>query len=273
VKIGVSTQIFWDYTKLDIDYILKHSAEDLKFECAEIHCQGPMFRDWGTLKANETKKEIKDILSTVDIDISLHAPYHDLNIATLNLGVRREVMDQIAESINTANYLDSGIVVVHPGFVASRKYRKKKIFDVMISNLKQLSNVAEDLNVLLCMENISAKSKAMGVHVKELKRIYDLVDSNSFKICLDSAHANTTGLSPAHFAEELRECVAHVHISDNTGIDDHLPVGLGNIDFEKFLSALKPYKGYLVVEGWMPRNQDYFLKWDKKQIGGILGRI
>ncbi len=28
--------------------------------------------------------------------------------------------------------------------------------------------------------------------------------------------------------EEIRECVAHVHISDNTGTDEHLPIGLGN---------------------------------------------
>ena len=273
MKLGVSTQIFWDYEKLDMNYILKHLAEDLKFECAEIHCQGPMFRGWGTLKAKETKQEIKDILSTLDIKISLHAPYHDLNMATLNLGVRKEVIDQVAESINTANYLGSGIVVVHPGFVASKKYKKKRVFGVMVNNFKKLSRIAEDLNVQLCMENIASKPKAMGVHVKEIRRIHDLVNSDNFKICLDSAHTNTTGLSPDHFAGELREYVAHVHISDNTGTDNHLPIGLGNIDFEKFLRALKPYKGYLIIEGWMPRNQDYFLQWDKKQIESIIQRV
>jgi len=144
VKIGVSTQIFWDYEKLDMDYILKHSADDLKFECAEIHCQSPMFTGWGTPKAKETKKEIRDILSTVDIEISLHAPYHDLNMATLNLGVRKETIDQVAESINTANYLDSKIVVVHPGFVASRKYKKELVFNGMIDNFKRLAKIAEE---------------------------------------------------------------------------------------------------------------------------------
>jgi len=273
VKIGVSTQIFWDYEKLDMDYILKHSADDLKFECAEIHCQSPMFTGWGTPKAKETKKEIRDILSTVDIEISLHAPYHDLNMATLNLGVRKETIDQVAESINTANYLDSKIVVVHPGFVASRKYKKELVFNGMIDNFKRLAKIAEELGVQLCMENIASKPKAMGVHVKEILRIHDLVNSDNFRICLDVAHANTTGLGPDHFAEELREYVAHVHISDNTGTDNHLPIGLGNIDFEKCLRALKPYNGYLVIEGWMPRNQDYFLRWDKKQIESIIQKI
>jgi sugar phosphate isomerase/epimerase len=272
MKVGVSTQIFWNYEKLDVEYALTHLADDLKFECAEIHCQSPMFEDWGTPRAKETKQGIRDVLSTLDMAVSLHAPYHDLNIATLNLGVQGEVVDQIAESINTANYLDSKIVVVHPGFVASRKYKRNIVFDAMIENFRKLSGIAEDLNVQLCMENIAVKPKAMGVHVKEIHRIHDLVNSDNFKICLDSAHANTTGLSPDHFAEELRDYVDHVHISDNTGTDDHLPIGLGGIDFDKFLKALKPYDGFLIIEGWMPRNQDYFLQWDKKQIDDILQR-
>lgn len=273
MKVGISTQIFWDYEKLDMEYILRHLADDLRFECAEIHCQSPMFKSWGTPEAGKTKEEIRDLLSTLDIDVSLHAPYHDLNIATLNLGVRKEALNQIEECIETANYLDSKIVVVHPGYLASRKYLKKQVVDVMVSNFKRLAERSEDYDVLLCMENISSKPKALCVHIKEIRNICDLVDSDHFGVCLDAAHANTTGLSPAHFAEELRDYVRHVHISDNTGIDDHLPIGLGNIDFERFLRALKPYDGYIIIEGWMPRNQDYFLRWDRKQIGDLIKKI
>ncbi|MBN2015197.1 MAG: TIM barrel protein [Candidatus Altiarchaeota archaeon] len=273
MEVGISTQIFWDYEKLDMGYILGHIADDLKFDCAEIHCQGPMFRGWGTPKAKQTKEEIKDILSTLDIGVSLHAPYHDLNIATLNLGVRKEVIKQVSECIETASYLGSRIVVVHPGYLASRKYRKEHVIEIMVRNFKTLARLSEDNGVWLCMENISSKPKALCVHIKEIRHICDLVDSDHFGVCLDSAHANTTGLSPDHFAEGLRDYVSHVHISDNTGIDDHLPIGLGNIDFEKFLKALKPYNGCIIIEGWLPRNQDYFLRWDKKQIDDILKRI
>ncbi len=273
MKLGISTQIFWDYEKLDIEYVLSHLADDLRFECAEIHCQSPLFKGWGTLKAKETKEKIYDTLSTLDIGVSLHAPYHDLNLATLNLGVRKEVMHQISECIETANYLNSNIVVVHPGHLASRKYLKDRILNIMAKNFKRLAEISEDFGVQLCMENISSKPTALCVHIKEILYICNLVDSDHFKICLDAAHANTTGLSPDHFAEELKDYVAHVHISDNTGVDDHLPIGLGNIDFKKFIHALNSYDGYMIIEGWMPRNQDYFLRWDKKQIDDIVMSI
>ncbi|HEX55095.1 MAG: hypothetical protein DRO94_04885 [Candidatus Altiarchaeales archaeon] len=273
MELGISTQIFWNYQELDLEYAITHSVNDLCFKCVEIHCQSPMFRGWGTSEGNETKKSLKDILSTLDVELSLHAPYHDLNIATLNLGIRREVIKQLKECINMAHFLNSNIVVVHPGFVASRKYRRETAFNYMIDGFKEITRVAEDLSVNVCMENIASKPKAMGVHIPEIIEIYNSINSENFKICLDASHANTTGIRPEHYAKELREYVAHVHVSDNTGSDQHMPIGMGNIDFESFLRNLRPYKGFVVIEGWIPRNQDYFIEWDKKQLEEIISRI
>lgn len=273
MKIGIAAQIFWNYERLDLNYVITHAVNDLGFECVEILCQNPMFPGWGTDKADKTKEEIKDILSTLDTDISLHAPYHDLNIATWNLGVRYEVIKQIKECVEISNYLGSDIVVVHPGYVASRKYKKDKTFDMMIENFREITKTAEDLNVKLCIENIASKPKAMGVHIHEIKRILEGVNSENFKLTLDVAHINTTGLKPRDYVENLKEYIFHVHISDNTGGNDHLPIGLGNIDFEEFLRGLKPYDRFLIIEGWIPRNQDHFLKWDKMQLENILKRL
>jgi len=273
MELGVSTQIFWNYNELDLEHAIKHSVKNLGFRCVEIHCQSPMFKGWGTPEGNETKKQIKDVLSTIDVDVSLHAPYHDLNIATLNWGIRKEVIRQLKECINTAHFLDSEIVVTHPGYVASRKYKRNAAFNLMIKGFREITKVAEDLSVAVCMENIASKPKAMGVHIPEILEIYNTINSENFKICLDVAHANTTGLKPEHYAKELRECIGHVHLSDNTGSDAHMPIGTGNIEFESLLRNLKSYKGFLVIEGWIPRNQDYFLEWDKKQIESIICRI
>ncbi|RLI94932.1 MAG: hypothetical protein DRO92_02400 [Candidatus Altiarchaeales archaeon] len=267
MKFGISTIIFWNYEEMDLSNVIKHCAEELKFECVEIHCQNPHFPGWGTSEGDDLKKEVRDTLSTLNIDVSLHAPYHDLNIATTNLGVKREAIRQIKETVEFAYYIDSNIVVVHPGYVASRKYKVDKVFNSMIDNLKDIVSLAEDLDVNICMENNASKPKAIGVHIPELKKICQSVNSDNFKLTLDVAHANTTGINPSHFVDELNELIRHVHISDNTGDNQHLPIGLGNIDFiELFKKLNQIYKGYIIIEGWIPHNQDHFVEWDKRQL-------
>jgi len=272
-KIGVSVQIFWDYNKLDLDYAINHSVNDLGFECVEILCQNPMYGGWGTSKAKETTRKIKDILSTLDAEVSIHAPYHDLNIASWNVRISEETVRQINESIDVATKLNSEIVVAHSGYMSSRKYRKDKTFDIMLQNFAKIAKHAEDSGVTLCMENIASKPKALGTHIADIKRIFNTVNSKNFKLCLDAAHANTTGLKPKEFAVRLKEYVRHVHLSDNTGNNEHLPVGMGNINFKDFLYALKPYYGFLIIEGWTPHNEDYFLEWDRNRIGETLDNI
>ena len=270
MKIGVSAQIFWDYKKLDIPTVITHATDVLGFECVEILCENPLFRNWGTYEAEKIRKEIRETMETMDDDISLHAPHHDMNIATWDPGMRKEVIRNLEECIVTADYLDSNIVVIHPGFVASRKYRKDKTFKMMIKNFKVITKLAEDLDITLCLENLASKSKAIGVHAVEIKKIVESINSDSFKVTLDVAHSNTTGLKPEHFVEDLREYIHHVHISDNMGGNEHLPIGVGSIDFKGFLKSLHPYDGFLIIEGWIPHNQDHFLKWDKSQLEKII---
>lgn len=58
-------------------------------------------------------------------------------------------------------------------------------------------------------------------------------------------------------------------MSDNTGADDHLTIGQGNIDFEGVLRELMPYDGILMVEGWIPRDEDPFLRHDRAELEKI----
>ncbi len=272
-KVGLSTQIFWDYNRLDFDYAINYSVNNLGFECVEIPCQNPMYAGWGTTKAKKTTRRIKDILSTMDVGVSIHGPYHDLNISSLNIRISNETVRQINEAIDVAVQLNSKIVVAHPGYISSRKYRRENVFNLLLKNFSRIAKHAEDTGVTLCMENLASKPKAMGDNITDIKRIINAINSRNFRLCLDSAHANTTGMEPREFASKLREYVAHVHISDNTGNNEHLPIGMGNINFNEFLHALKPYSGFLIVEGWIPSNEGPFLTWDKGRLDELLNEV
>lgn len=271
--IGLSTAILWDYKELDISKAISHAVHNLSFEAVEIHCQDPFFKGWGSKDAEETKRSIKDTLSIIETEVSIHAPYHDTNIATLNSGIGREVMRQLRESIKTAHYLDSEIVVVHPGFVSSRKYERKVPFKKMVDNLKKLTEFAEDLGVKVCLENLSSKKKAMCVDIEEIKKVNQEVNMENLRITFDIAHANTTETGPLKYAKELKDYIGHIHVSDNTGDDNHLSIGQGNIDFGEVLGELMPYDGILTLEGWIPTNEDPFLIHDRRELERIRRHI
>lgn len=263
MKIGVGAHIYWR-SGLDLPATVSHVVKDLNFRHVEILCEHPFFENWGTDKADKLKKSLREIKETLDIDVSLHCAYHDMNIASWNIAVRDATIGQLKECIETADYLNSNIVVIHPGFVSSRKYDRQKTFEMMIENLKAPLALAEDLDITLCIENLAMKPKAMGIYPEDMLKIVRGADSPYLKIAFDVAHANTTGINPINFAKKLGKYTRHVHISDNQGKDDHLPIGLGNIDFEGILKLVG--KSSLVIEGWAPQNTDYFLAWSKKKL-------
>lgn len=273
MKIGLSTAILWDYEELNVPGAISHAVDNLNFEAVEIHCEEPFFEGWGKDEAEETKREIKDVMSVLDVEVSLHAPYHDVNIATFNRGVAEEILRQYKECIETARYLDSEVVVIHPGFVSSRKYRRDRPLQNMIHHLKEITEFAQDSGVKICLENLSSKKKAMCVSISEIRKVLSGVNKENLKITLDIAHANTTSDGPIVYARELKDDIAHIHVSDNTGEDNHLPIGLGNIDFESVLEELEPYEGLLMVEGWIPTDEDPYLKYDRRELERIRNNL
>lgn len=273
MKIGLSVAILWDYKELQLPNAISHSVDNLGYEVVEIHCEEPFFEGWGTKKGHETRKKIKDTLSVLDADVSLHAPYHDTNIATMNSGIGEEIIRQYKEGIETARYLNSEILVVHPGYVSSRKYERKMSLQKMIENLKKITKFADENGVKICLENLSSKKKAMCTDTAEIKKTLKKVNMENLKVTFDIAHANTTEEGPLKFARRLKEHIAHIHISDNTGDNNHLPMGLGNIDFEAVLRELSPFDGFVVVEGWIPRDEDPFLIYDREELEKIRKKL
>lgn len=269
MNIGVSTGIFWDYEKLDLSTAINHAVEGLDFEAVEIHCEDPLFEGWGTDKADITRKVVRESLSIADVEVSLHAPYHDVNIATLNQRVQEEVLRQHKECIETANYLSAEIVVIHPGFVSSRKFKREKVFRQMIKRLKTLCDTAEEFGVTLTIENLASKRKATGVKIPEIKRIIQEVNKENLKMTLDIAHANTTEKDPETYAEELEPFIEHAHVSDNVGSDEHLPIGQGNIDFKQVFEEICPFEGNVIIEGWIPDDEDPFLEIGREKLSQI----
>jgi sugar phosphate isomerase/epimerase len=120
-----------------------------------------------------------------------------------------------------------------------RDSRKPKHMDNLLSSLDRLVSVAEKQGVLLGLEN--------RYHYHELPGLADLrIIFNKFKGApigywhdTGHAHANETlGLIPKNSLLQTHGSrLIGIHLHDAVGLDDHLPPGTGEIDFQ----ALKPY--------------------------------
>jgi sugar phosphate isomerase/epimerase len=74
----------------------------------------------------------------------------------------------------------------------------------------------------------------------QMNTLIDRVDNPYLKLCFDIGHANIwSHLTPSEWVEKMGSRLAHVHLHDNhDDIDEHLPVGEGNIDFAPFFDTL-----------------------------------
>jgi len=77
-------------------------------------------------------------------------------------------------------------------------------------------------------------------------------------LTLDLGHANLFGKSIEEFIRKFHTKIRHVHLHDNDGRKDlHLPMGVGNINWEKILKTLKRnYDGTITLEVFS-KDRDY----------------
>jgi sugar phosphate isomerase/epimerase len=107
--------------------------------------------------------------------------------------------------------------------------------------LSQLTRCAREYDVTATVENMVNVESLLGRFPGEIADMR--VDSLGFTF--DVGHANTADAIDSF----LRMPVDHVHLHDNNGkTDQHLVLGLGNIDWSRVMRGLRLYKGVFVLE-------------------------
>lgn len=99
----------------------------------------------------------------------------------------------------------------------------------------------------LAIENMENKDE-----IYSSEALLEIISSLSFPagICLDTGHANITGIDIPKFIEDSKATLIATHIADNDGSkDQHLLPGFGTIKWEDVIPAFKKhYSGYLNYE-------------------------
>ncbi|KUG20085.1 MAG: sugar phosphate isomerase/epimerase [Methanomicrobiaceae archaeon] len=192
-------------------------------------------------------REIKEVLASTDLLVTVHAPYSDLNLASLNYPIWRESIRQICSCIEHAADLTDR-VTIHPGFVSPvGKLVPDVVWKTQKAALVEIGAFAADRGVLACLENMISIREFLCRYPEELLGMTEGVEG--IGITLDVGHAHTTGNLDGFLRCLSR--IDHLHVHDNHGDhDEHLALGDGTIPWDTVGKAIaEGYAGPVVVEG------------------------
>lgn len=188
-----------------------------------------------------------DTLETYSLKYTIHAPFMDVNIASLQDKSRLNSIAQIKESIDFANEINAQAVVIHPGLTSflPNKYFPDKVLKSANDSIKELGEYSADLGVLATVENMPNFPSMIYQNIYELN---DLLVSLDMTMTLDIGHANHAGYP---VDEMYFDSIKHIHAHDNFGDDDsHLALGEGSIELNTIINTLENnnFDGIYIIE-------------------------
>ena len=195
----------------------------------------------------ENIRKIKEVLAGTHLKATVHAPYGDLNLATLNDPIWRESIRQIEVCIAGAGDLTDR-VTIHPGYLSpAGKLLPGKVWDLQKEALRRIGKCAVEHGVLACLENMISHKEFLCRDVGELMGMAGGIEG--IGLTFDFGHANTVGKVPEFLAQV--GSANHIHIHDNHGVlDEHLMLGAGTIDWKSVGKGIAAhYNGVAVIEG------------------------
>ena len=236
-----------------IDEMLTIAEED-GFNCIELLGEGPYSP--GNLLEN---KDYLEAFQSYDLEYYIHAPTIDLNIASLNEGIRKESVKQTKECLDVAEIIGVKAITIHPGKVGRPEDSIRQMgLQFATESVQELVDYTEDKEVKLSVENMPERFSFLCNKVEELE---SLTQKTGCAITIDLGHANTCP-NPEYFTNISN--IEYFHLNDNNGIkDQHVSLGEGTLD----LNLLKKVKNGIIELN----NYQNVLK-SKKVIESVLGK-
>ena len=206
-------------------------------------------------------KKVRELSKNVGFSLSLHAPFLDVNIASLRPSNRRRCLHEYLSTIEKAHEVEAEAVVIHPGqwsglgvFYPGLDWR------LNLEAIASLGDEAGARGLSLAVENMPPGASCMLVTVDEFLRIFRELGSSRVGVALDVGHANLVG-EVERFLDVLAHRITHLHLHDNFGDEDsHLGIERGGVGWGRIWSFLSEgFGGVAVVESIHDVVESYLL--------------
>ncbi len=207
MKLGFTTlALFMEDNNKIINLAKQHG-----FEIIEILGEDPFYE--------KDKGEFKDC----GIDMRIHAATVDINIASLNKGIRSESVKQMIQCGHYAESINANTITVHPGIIGRNEpHLRKWALELAVESIGE---IIDNTNVEISVENMPVRSKFLGNQVEEIEMIQE---ETGCSLTIDTGHGNTCG----NLEEMLSlKNISYCHLNDNDGVkDQHIAIGDGTLD-------------------------------------------
>lgn len=153
--------------------------------------------------------------------------------------MKQVTSDRFLKMIEMAVVFKPKTIVFHPGY---EKWKFNGNVDLWLASSlhtwKPLMKEAEELGLTLAIENVFEDSPG------PLKVLLEEIDSPYFRFCFDTGHYHVFNKTPLpDWFNALGKYMVEVHLHDNhREMDEHLPIGEGNFDFDQFFKLLSQYR-------------------------------
>lgn len=195
-------------------------------------------------------REIRKLAEKYSMELTLHGPCRDINVASINAGIRRESVEQCLRCVQVATRLGASIVVIHPGNLSSPEDSIELCWKLQIEFFKELAEEATKHKISIAIENMDNSKKQFVTRLADIKRILNEVRIPSVGITFDIAHMLSTGQE--FNTDGFERDIIHIHLSDSSLPDKiHMPLGEGGTNLAIIIGKIKTfYDGIVVPEGY-----------------------
>lgn len=214
-------------------------------ELADRHGMGievQHFADGQTLDNTwrEKLKEIQTALKDFNGVISMHGPFDGLDPGAWDPQIRAVSRGRYTHAIQVADQLGARIIVFHNWYNPDLRFHGgvPRWAERRAPAWADLARAAEKYGMTLVLENVWEPTPEAQI------ALLDMVNSPNLKACLDTGHANMTGVtSLEQWIAQLGERLVYVHAHNNSGkSDDHWPLGRGTLEMRSVLKFLEARK-------------------------------
>jgi sugar phosphate isomerase/epimerase len=198
----------------------------------EVYLDGESLDD----ASDEELKGLGERLRDEGLRVTVHGPFMDLSPGAVDEVVRRATAERFRQALKAASYLGARAIVLHADYDDRRFDDNVDIWlSQSMKTWPEIVRIAGDAGIVIAAENI------FETEPSPLKRLVEAVNSPDFGLCLDVGHLNIfSKTSNCDWLTVVGAYIKELHLHDNNGkYDEHLAVGLGNIDFPEFFRLLK----------------------------------
>ncbi len=193
----------------------------------------------------------KNIADKHGIYYTIHLD-ENLNVSDFNSYVAEAYIKTVADTIEIAKQLGIKVINMHMarGVYFTLPDRKVYLFseykEQYLKSIAKFKDVCEnavgDADIKICIENCD------GYEDFQKEAIELLLESKVFALTFDVGHNHGIGGTDEELIMKRKDRLHHIHLHDAEGKKNHLALGTGEMDIEKYMNLANEHNCRVVLE-------------------------